>query len=323
MRIDGYARSKSKLQNYSLAIGLVAAATSVRLALDLVIDQTLSFATFYPAVLLAALWGGVGPGILAAVLSALIGWYAFMVPRWTFKMTSFDTYISVLLFFATGMLLVWIASRYRQTLQKLQDEEARRDLLIRELHHRNKNTLAVSQTIINQTLKGEGELARKINGRLAALAAANDVIVSSDDQTARLFDLIHNEVSPYGEGRARLKGPALKLTGQHARSLALVIHELVTNAAKYGALSNASGTVDVLWTFQDGTLKLTWQETGGPEAEEPERVGFGSQLIRGVATSLNGKVETSYTATGLVCTIELQPDVDPNQTTMPAAAIAR
>lgn len=311
---------KSNLQNYSLAVGVVAAATGVRLALDLVTNQTLTFATFYPAVLLAALWGGIGPGILAAFLSAIIGWYAFMAPRWTFKITNLDTYISVLLFFATCLLLVWIAQRYRQTLLKLQEEQASRELLIHELHHRNKNTLAVSQTIINQTLKGERELASKINGRLAALAAANDIIVGSSDQTARLFDVIRNEVSPYGEGRARLKGPALKLASQHARSLALVIHELATNAAKYGALSNASGTVDVFWTYQNGILTLTWQEAGGPEVYEPERVGFGSQLIRSVATSLNGKVNSQYTPAGLVCTIELQPDVDTTPPTLPAVA---
>lgn len=310
----------NRLRDYSLAIALVAIAAAVRLSLDLITTQTLSFATFYPAVLLAALWGGLGPGITAVVLSATVGWYAFMPPRWSLKAPNIDTEISITLFVICAALLVWIAVRYRQTLDKLHDEQQARELLIHELHHRNKNTLAVSQTIVNQTLKGEAELARKINGRLKALNAANDVIVGSHDQTARLSDLIRNEVAPYGVERVRMKGPPLRLSSQDSRSLSLLIHELATNAAKYGALSNTAGLIDVHWTFEGGTLTLTWEEASGPHVREPEKGGFGSQLIRTIATSLNGSVTTQYRPSGLSCTISLEPGVDTALTTTRTAA---
>ena len=301
---------KNQALNYAIAIALVAIAAAVRLSLDLVTAQTLSFATFYPAVLLAALWGGLGPGILAVVLSTGIGWYAFMPPRWVLKAPTTDTEISIALYALCAALLVWTAVRYREALQKLHDEEERRDLLIRELQHRHKNALAVSQSIVNQTLKGESGLARKINGRLAALNAADDVLVGSHDQTARLSELIRNEVTPYGIERVRLKGPPLRLSSQDARSLALVIHELATNAAKYGALSQLGGTVDVHWSFDNGTLALNWRESGGPPVREPESKGFGSQLMRSIATSMNGTFQTDFLATGLACKISLQPGVD-------------
>lgn len=306
-----------------MAIALVAVAATVRISLDLVTSQTLSFATFYPAVLLAALWGGLGPGITAVVLSTLAGWYAFMPPRWSFKAPDTDTEISVTLFAICAILLVWIAMRYRQTLDKLHTEQQARELLIRELHHRNKNTLAVSQTIVNQTLKGESELARKINGRLNALNAANDVLVGSDDQTARLSDLIRNEIAPYGVERVHMKGPPLRVASQDARSLSLLIHELATNAAKYGALSNSAGIINVHWAFDSGKLTLTWEESNGPEVREPEKGGFGSQLIRTIATSLNGSVTTNFASSGLSCTISLEPGADTALTTTRTATSAR
>jgi two-component sensor histidine kinase len=312
-----------KLRTYTLAIALVAVAAAGRWSLDLITEQTLTFATFYPAILLAALWGGLGPGIAAVILSTFAGWYAFMPPRWTFKAPNVDTEISIALYAICAALLVWIAVRYRQTLDKLHAEQTARELLIRELHHRNKNTLAVSQTIVNQTLKGDSELARKINGRLNALNAANDVLVGSDDQTARLSDLIRNEVAPYGAERVRMKGPPLRLSSQDSRSLSLLVHELATNAAKYGALSNAAGVIDVHWTFEGRLLTLTWEEADGPQVREPEKGGFGSQLIRTLATSLNGSVTTHYRPAGISCTILLEPGMDTALTTSRPLATAR
>lgn len=307
-----------KIWNYGVAVALVAGAAVTRVSLDSITTQTLSFSTFFPAVLLAALLGGQGAGIFAALLSTVIGWYAFMLPRWTFKIADTDTIVSVVLYLSSALLIVWIAERYRGTLRKLREEEQRRDLLLRELHHRSKNTLAVSQTIVNQTLKGDSELAHKINGRLTALAAANDMLVSSDDQTVRLSDLVRSEIEPYGTNRVRLDGPGLRLSGQDARSLSLLVHELATNAAKYGALVNGSGLVDLHWTYEAGILELMWRETGGPPVQEPAKAGFGSQLIRSVAMSLNGTVDTQYRPEGLTCTIKVQPGADTNLTTTTA-----
>lgn len=313
----------AQLKNYALAVGVVAAAALARLSLDIITAQTLSFATFYPAVLLAALWGGLGPGILSVVLSTAVGWYAFMAPRWEFKAPNTDTEISILLFAACAALLVWIAVRYRTTLEQLHVEEERRELLIREMHHRSKNTLAVSQTIVNQTLKGERELAAKINGRLEALTAANDILVRSEDQTARLLDIIKREVAAYGAERVHLKGPALRLGSQDTRSLALIIHELATNAAKYGAFSHPAGRIDVSWTFEDPILSLQWRESGGPPVLEPQVTGFGSQLIHGITRAAGGSVETRFAPEGLQCHITLKPDTEPAvtaRTAPPAAA---
>jgi two-component sensor histidine kinase len=162
----------------------------------------------------------------------------------------------------------------------------RERLLVGELKHRTKNLFAVVQALALRSLRGNRpiEEAREIfAGRLQALARADLRLSESAWQGTRLSDLVVAEVEPFG-ARVTVDGAEVELAPRAAQNFALALHELATNAAKYGALSQPGGTVSVGWTVQPdsrgGTLRFRWQERGGPPAVPPDRRGFGSTLIK-------------------------------------------
>jgi two-component sensor histidine kinase len=190
--------------------------------------------------------------------------------------------------------------------------EAHRDLLIAELNHRVKNTLAVVQSIANQTFKGaraSPEAKAAFEGRLIALACAHDLLTRSSWESAALEDVAADTLQVRGPNKQRisLSGPPVLLRPRPALALAMAFHELSTNAAKYGALSSDDGRIDVSWMKSDGPapqLTLVWREQGGPPVKPPRRRGFGSLLLeRMLGTDLDGEVAADYRADGLVCTI--------------------
>jgi PAS domain S-box-containing protein len=191
-------------------------------------------------------------------------------------------------------------------------------LLIHELNHRVKNTLATVQSIAAQSLRGldgpEAESARAaFEARLLALARVHDVLTKESWDGAELSAVVADAIRPLdGAGNApsrfRVDGPALRLSPRLALSIAMALHELGTNAVKYGALSNDAGTIGIAWTIHRGEqtmLRLRWEERGGPPVTKPTRTGFGSRLIeRSLARELAGEVSLSYEPAGVVCTIE-------------------
>jgi PAS domain S-box-containing protein len=189
------------------------------------------------------------------------------------------------------------------TQRKLAEERQR--LLINELNHRVKNTLAVVQSIAHQTLRSDGvaSAAREaMEGRLAALSAAHDVLTRESWTSAPLGEIVRNAVSPFcDERRCSITGNELRLNPRAAVAVALAVHELATNAAKYGALSNEGGSVSISWSIADGRLGFVWRELGGPPVVEPSRRGFGSRLIeRGIAGEFGGTAELVFDAAGLI-----------------------
>ena len=187
--------------------------------------------------------------------------------------------------------------------------DKRQQLLINELNHRVKNTLAVVQSLAHLTLRGEtspGAL-RNYEARLQALAAAHDLLTITSWQGAPLGDLILRVVAPHCSpgGRFDLEGPPVDLSPQTAVSMAMALHELCTNAIKYGALSTPEGRVRLVWTFLDGRLDLEWRERGGPPVMPPARQGFGAQMLeRALASEIGGRVSLDFRPEGLVCRIE-------------------
>lgn len=161
--------------------------------------------------------------------------------------------------------------------------------------------LASVQAIISQSLPDQPEVRSKISARLAALGATNDLLVKSEWHGASLRDILMAEMAPYGASRFLLSGPHVDCQAALAILLALVFHELATNAAKYGALSTASSEVAVTWTSHDGKLDLEWIESGGPKPIPTERVGFGTKLLRSGAKQFQWLVDTKYEPTGLRC----------------------
>jgi len=200
-----------------------------------------------------------------------------------------------------------------------QDQQHLR-LMVNELNHRVKNTLATVQSIIAQTLRSADVPVRTrdtLTARIVALSRAHDVITSEQWSGADLGDIVAQAAHPFltglGEDRISLKGPQVRLPPKTAIAVALAFHELATNAVKYGALSIPEGHVDVAWTLTRDEaareLRMVWRESDGPRVTPPTRTGFGTRLIeRGLAADLNGKVEMTYPLDGVVCTIVARLD---------------
>jgi PAS domain S-box-containing protein len=188
------------------------------------------------------------------------------------------------------------------------DAEARQRVLIDELNHRVKNTLATVQSLAIQTSKHADDLrdfSAKFEARLIALARAHDLLTKRNWISAPLDGLLNDLVSPYGsgDGRLHMAGPAVELTPQAALAMTFVVNELATNAAKYGSLGTSSGTLSLQWGIRQGeALELEWVEAGGPPVVAPTRQGFGSRLMRRcIESDLGGVLQLDYHSEGLRC----------------------
>ncbi len=191
----------------------------------------------------------------------------------------------------------------------------RQKLMIDELNHRVKNTLATVQSIAMQTARSHADprtFAEGFQARLLALSHTHDLLTRSHWAGAGLGDILQHETDAHGSHRVSVNGPPVALPPPAALSLGMIFHELATNAAKYGALSAPGGRVLVDWAVADQTrprLELVWREIGGPAVAPPARKGFGSRLIeRNVRHDLAGEVELDYAGDGLVATISIPLD---------------
>lgn len=195
------------------------------------------------------------------------------------------------------------------TERKVAEEHQR--LLINELNHRVKNTLAIVQGIAWQSFRAGGvpvAVREAFEGRLAALAAAHDVLTRQNWEAGSVLHIVAEATAPHhgGDGRLTAEGPGVNLQPKTAVALALAMHELATNAVKHGALSTPGGRVEIRWDVEADVLKLTWRETGGPPvaAGRIER-GFGARLLeQGLAGELDGSVTLDFRPEGLVCRME-------------------
>jgi PAS domain S-box-containing protein len=183
--------------------------------------------------------------------------------------------------------------------------EQHRTLLINELNHRVKNTLATVQAIAMQTFRGSGAdpaFVQRFESRILALSNAHNILTSGNWEGADLQEIISRTLQPYMlSGRMQISGPRVLLSPKAVVALAMGIHELATNAAKYGALSKDSGVISVTWTISPAdTLVLEWKERGGPPVATPRRKGFGSRLIeRNLPHDLDGIVTMDFRPDGL------------------------
>ena len=186
--------------------------------------------------------------------------------------------------------------------------ERQQQMLVGELNHRVKNTLAIVQSLAHQTFDRERTEAGAITsfeGRLQALAAAHNLLTSKSWEAASMEEVVNAALAPFcTDDRCRAEGPTLMLPPSTAVALALATHELATNASKYGALSNDSGRVTVCWTLEAERLSFIWREEGGPRVAEVSRTGFGTKLIkRTLAAELKGTAELDFAPNGLICRV--------------------
>jgi PAS domain S-box-containing protein len=202
-----------------------------------------------------------------------------------------------------------------ETPSKLADEQ--RILLLHELNHRIKNTLATVQSLAEQTLRAakvDPRTRANLTDRLMALSKAHDLLVQENWAGAELHAVVdealrvHRTAEP---DRLQVDGPPVRLSPQQAVALSLALHELATNALKYGALSTPAGRVAVTWNFaQDGQgrryMNLLWRETGGPRVKPPAKTGFGTRLLARTFSREEGSAKLEYLDEGLQCVVELR-----------------
>ena len=186
--------------------------------------------------------------------------------------------------------------------------EERQTLLAREVDHRAKNALALAQSIVRLTrADGVQAYVSAVEGRINALARVHTILSLSSWQGAELSKLIDEELAPYSlGGQVKLAGPQVQLLPTTAQTLALALHELFTNSAKYGALSTRSGRLAIGWQSENDLLILTWEESGGPAVMTPKSRGFGTRsLLASVESQLGGRAQFDWRAEGLLCRLEV------------------
>jgi PAS domain S-box-containing protein len=203
-------------------------------------------------------------------------------------------------------------------LTKHKEDEARSKMLIDELNHRVKNTLSTVQSIVWQTLRSTSDpkvVRESIESRLFALSRSHDLLTREKWESAGLLDIVHDALEPFGvsggrAARIAVTGENIRFPPKSALALGIAFNELATNAVKYGALSNAAGSVLIEWTMETTPigqqLLLNWEEKDGPPVTAPAQKGFGSRVIeRGLAHELEGTIHLDYRPDGLVCTMDI------------------
>jgi PAS domain S-box-containing protein len=201
------------------------------------------------------------------------------------------------------------ASKIARNISERIRADEQRTLLIHELNHRVKNTLATVQSLVMQTLRNterSTEARALLDARLAALSRAHDLLTAQNWEGASLRDIARRALEPFRTSADRVvfSGPDIQLTPKQAVALSIALHELATNAAKYGALSGERGRVSVQWKVADGNFDVKWVESDGPEVTPPSRHGFGTRLIeRSLAHDLGGAARIGYLPGGVVAEI--------------------
>lgn len=269
---------KKDHSSYAFALGCVGMAAVLR-TLITYLGGTLYFSTFYPAVLISALYAGTRAGILATIASIGFAWWAFVPPRYEFAFPSFEHIVNFTAFAASSAIVIWIAHIANSATASF---KLARD----ELAHRNKNTAAVLESILRQSLSKDPEASDAIVARIRALTSADDLIATSGDLYVHLNQLLDIKLKSFD--RVHYSGPDVTVPPRVARNVSLIVHELTTNAFKYGALSSTNGRVNLTWQKRGDTIHFTWDEMDGPTVSAPQRRGFGTKLVTALVSDMAG-----------------------------------
>lgn len=300
---------KARPRDYVLGLLVFAGGVVARVALDHIVPDRLPFITFFPAVFLATYYFGRGPGLLVLVLSSLAGTF-WVDPTGHSKVLLYVA--SALLFLAVASVILVMTDLLRTSLARLKLQDEQLALINRELKHRIKNLFSITNSICLQTIKAGGsvkEMSDSVSGRLVAIASAQDQLSATATSGADLAELVAALVGTMAPKPSRLQveGAPTTLPAQVTTPMALILHELATNALKYGAWSTDQGylTINwkVEWKVEIEILHFRWREHDGPKIAPAMREGLGSSLIR---QSLPGAtVRHDLRADGLECEITL------------------
>lgn len=296
----------SPLFTTGFAVFCLALATAVRWGLAQ-IRPDVFFTPYFPAVFFATAVGGSRIGIGTAVSGGLLG----VVINFSSAVADSARLALLLIFWAVCGLTIWgvehyrtIVAQQRKIAKRLIEEEEYRKLLVDELQHRLKNKTSTIHAVLHQVLQDQPQIWGRIDHRIRALSTTDDLIARVDGTGCDIKDLLRSELGPYGHVRFNLNGDPLFLPAKLAVSLALIFHELATNAGKYGAFSSPRGLLQVSWTVSEGRLNVTWDETEGPAVENIGTEGFGTKLLQSALRAFDGKTEISFLKTGVHCTMQ-------------------
>src|SRR5437667_358893 len=265
------------------------------------------FTPYLPAVFFATAVGGARMGVVTAIASGVLGVTV------NFGDTRADParLALLLIYWVVCGFTIWGVAHYRSIVaeqrrisKRLIEEEEYRKLIVDELQHRLKNKTSTIHAVMHQVLADHPQIWNGVDRRIRALSATDDLIARLDGRGCDIRDLLRSELGPYGHVRFNLNGDALFLPDKLAVSLALMFHELATNASKYGAFAAARGFLQVSWTVSDGRLSITWDETEGPPVENIGKPGFGTKLLNSALRPFDGKTEISFLRSGVHCIMQ-------------------
>jgi two-component sensor histidine kinase len=303
-RLRGYIPANS-VQSYAFALACVLCASLFEVWLKWLDHNASPLVAYYPAVALAALLGGIGPGVLVAGLGGIVAWWAFMAPELSFSLTRYGDKITLVTFAFASMFLVLAADHFRRVAKRLENEEQLRQLAVQELAHRLKNKIATIQAIISVQLRDQPQVRNDILNRLAALTATDQLVEEANGRGAFIHDIARTELGPYSASRVVIQGPEVLLPPKYALTIALLVHELATNSAKYGSLSVPHGIVVLNTRLTDALLELDWQEKDGPPVSAPRKQGFGLRLLSRALAQFDGGTDVLFELTGVVCKMRI------------------
>ncbi len=296
----------SPLFSIGFAASCLALATAARWCLSL-IRPDVFFTPYFPAVFFATAFGGYRLGIATAIIGGTLG----VTVSFSDAPADFARLALLVIYLIVCGLTIWgvehyrsVAAQQRQISKRLMQEELYRKLVVEEFQHRLKNKLSTIHAVIHLVLQDQPQIWAGIDQRLRALSAADDMIARVDGTGCDIKDLLISELGPYGHVRFTLNGSPLFLPAKLAVSLALMFHELATNAGKYGAFSSPRGLLQVSWSVSDDRLNIIWDETEGPPVETIGQAGFGTKLLKSALTPFNGKTEITFLRTGVHCTMQ-------------------
>jgi two-component sensor histidine kinase len=296
----------SPLFSVGFAAFCLALSTAARWCLAM-IRPDVFFTPYFPAVFFATVFGGFRIGVVTALASGTLG----VTVNFSDATADSARFALLLVFWTVCGLTIWgvehyrsIVAQQRQIAKRLISEEEYRKLVVEELQHRLKNKLSTIHAVLHQVLHDQPKIWAGIDQRIRALSATDDLIARVDGSGCDIKDLLLSELGPYGHVRFSLNGDPLFLPAKLAVSLALIFHELATNAGKYGAFSSARGLLQVSWSVSDDRLNIAWDETEGPTVGPIGDPGFGTKLLNSALRPFDGKTEIAYLKTGVHCTMQ-------------------
>lgn len=287
--------------------------TLIRWGLVPLVGDRSPFSFVFVAVGASTVLAGWRSGLAALVVAQPLAALLFMEPGGTTYRDQGEVLWGLLFSTVAQLLLLALLALYQAEIRRAMAARERadegRNLLVNELNHRVKNTLAVVQSLASNTFRDDDPASvRAFEGRLQALAGAHDLLTRQNWSSSPVAEIVDLAVAPFhngSPGRVSYSGPLVSLGAQEAVTLVLGIHELATNASKYGALAVPGGHVAISLDIEpDGAFVLTWQERGGPCVSAPAKSGFGMRLIKSaLAKQFDAQVRLDFEREGLVCSI--------------------